>query len=233
MKRGIWFLLFLLAGYAQFQVLFPVTYKKSDTLNVLATKLNLREKPESKSPVIEVIPYGAKVAVMERTSVPFTSEGIYGFWVRVKYGKNTGYIFDGYLSVLPAPPENCKSLEDYADRKFGKSGNKIEKKITPEDEKNGLSQKYIQNYKNGAMLEFVAAYESDWQILTLKNISLEEGFLIGRLCGGQNSNVFKGKNFSPPKDDKIHVQGDSVVIEELEIQKTKNGDVRIKAWHGV
>ncbi len=205
-----------------------VVYKKGNRLNVLATSLNMRAKPSIKSKKIGRVPYGARATVLKKMKNTFKSEGIKGHWVKVKYDKRIGYIFDGYLTRLPAPPKNCKSLKHYADSKLGKVG-KEHKKV-----KDQLNYSSWQNYKYNAKIEFERWWSEDVEghstILILKNITLEEAFLIGRLClfdpyANKNQlTQFREKPFSKNSEGNIETYLENTV---LDIKKDSKGYVRI------
>ncbi len=159
----------------------PVVYKKGNRLNVLASSLNILSKPSISGKKIGNIPYGARITVLKKTQKAYTSEGIKGHWVKVKYGKRTGYIFDGYLTKLPAPPRNCKGLKHYADRKLGRIGK--QRKVVFDGNRNSDAYHviYWQKYRYNTILGEEEGYESFGTILSFKNISMEKAFLIGRL----------------------------------------------------
>jgi Bacterial SH3 domain len=146
-------------------------FKEGETLNVWAQSgLNMRDKPDAKAPKLTTIPYGAKVIVQPNIGVkiPFEVEEFKGFivkgyWLLVKYGNTEGFVFDGFLSRLPAPAKNdTLSLEGYLDKQIGKIGGQFDfrvydgingniiRKARPNEkirEKGiaGFSQKYNQN----------------------------------------------------------------------------------------
>jgi hypothetical protein len=100
-------------------------FKDGETINVWATSgLNMRDKPDAKATKIATIPYGAKVVVQPNIGVkiPFEVEEFKGFtvkgyWILVKYGNTEGFVFDGFLSQLPAPdPTIAFSINAYLDK---------------------------------------------------------------------------------------------------------------------
>ena len=113
-------------------------FKDNETLNVWAASgLNMRDKPEAKATKIATIPYGAKVSVQPNIGlkIPFEVEEFKGFivkgyWLLVKYGNTEGFVFDGFLSRLPAPSltDNGR-LEEYLNIKIGKIGKKYDIQI--------------------------------------------------------------------------------------------------------
>ncbi len=108
--------------------LFPISaYKSAKRLYVLASNLNMRDKPSIKGKVIGLIPYGSKIVILRKTNQTYKSEGIKGFWVKIRYRQKSGYVFDGYMSKLPPPPVNCRDLHHYANSKLGKKDKKLRK----------------------------------------------------------------------------------------------------------
>lgn len=108
-------------------------FKDGEILNVWATSgLNMRDKPDAKSTKIAAIPYGAKVVVQPNIGIkiPFEVEEFKGFvvkglWLLVKYGDKEGFVFDGFLSRLPALDKNEKEdLVSYLEKKIGKISDK-------------------------------------------------------------------------------------------------------------
>lgn len=100
-------LLFCLTAIAQFKG----AYTKGDKLNVLTLSgINLRAGAASTSATLVKIPYGAAVVVTDDSlrKIGHRVEEIErfiieGYWVKVRFGDKEGYVFDGYLSKLPAP----------------------------------------------------------------------------------------------------------------------------------
>jgi hypothetical protein len=90
------------------------SYTAGQTLNVLATSgMNLRDAP--KGTVLQKIPYGSRVKTLQAKSStnPETIEGIQGNWVKVDYNGTSGFVFDGFLSTLPAPELSGNDLRNY------------------------------------------------------------------------------------------------------------------------
>ncbi|OHD56941.1 MAG: hypothetical protein A2Y33_08240 [Spirochaetes bacterium GWF1_51_8] len=84
-----------------------VWYGNGDKLTVLMlTGLNLRQKPDIGGKVVVQVPYGETVTVLDdgNSPVPFTFDNIKGHWVYAEWNGHKGYVFDGFLSALPAPP---------------------------------------------------------------------------------------------------------------------------------
>ena len=162
------------------------SYSAGQQLNVLATSgMNLRDAP--KGNVLKKIPYGSRIKTLQakNTANPETVDGIKGNWVKVEYNGATGFLFDGFLSTLPAPELNGRNLLTYAERSFGKIS-----VLFPIN--------YIENTEGAAVLStqlfFTGRdtmvyysdqyYEGLTELLSIPNISLEEGYLLVRAAFG-------------------------------------------------
>lgn len=95
--------------------------------------LNIRSKADPSAAVLATVPYAGSVALLEITGPAFTSGGVDGRWVRVRYGKTEGFAFDGFLSAFPAPSltDSDLSLEKYARTYLVKSGSQIDPLFIP------------------------------------------------------------------------------------------------------
>ncbi len=97
-------------------------YESGQELNVYASSgLKLRAHPSTGSEVIDIIPFGSRVTVIN--TFEFSDENtaridwIDGHWILVEYEGMAGYLFDGYLSPLPFPgteSEICTDGYSYA-----------------------------------------------------------------------------------------------------------------------
>jgi Bacterial SH3 domain len=117
-------------------------FKDDETIHVWASSgLNMRSKPDAKAEKIATIPYGAKVVVLPNIGVkiPFEVEEFKGFvvkgyWLLVKYENTEGFVFDGFLSRLPAPNKSKnKSLLTYLEKEIGKIGDNYDIEIFDEN----------------------------------------------------------------------------------------------------
>lgn len=61
--------------------------------------LNMRLKPSTKSKVVVMIPSNKLVEIIEKHKEKVVIGGKKGRWVKVKYGKKTGWVFDAYLRL--------------------------------------------------------------------------------------------------------------------------------------
>jgi Bacterial SH3 domain len=163
-------------------------FKDGETLNVWATSgLNMRDKPDAKSAKIAVIPYGAKVIVQPNMGVkiPFEIEEfkdftVKGYWLLVKYGNTEGFVFDGFLSLLPMPTKK-KEYGDIGEylAKLKKVGGKTQiKKCQEPDFKNDTCE-FTQKYELGIIYTNIAHIEvGDSFLFKIPNGSLFEAYML-------------------------------------------------------
>ena len=157
-------------------------YNTGDMLSVFAVSgMNLRDAP--KGNVLQKLPFGTKVRTLEakRSGSTERIEGISGNWVRVSYNNTEGYIFDGFLSRLPAPSADVVGLEDYSKRYFKSITNYIN--LSYLDGFMGASASGTQLFMLGQdTLAFGNDYyyEGSSEYMSLTNISMEEGYLLLR-----------------------------------------------------
>lgn len=108
--------------------IFGQSYTHNNTLRVNALNgLHLRQQASAKSASKKLLPYGEQVVVISETEGKQLSiDGLTGTWVAVISNRDTGYVFDAYLTRLPlAPVELPKNgnlpglLERYALENLG------------------------------------------------------------------------------------------------------------------
>jgi len=157
-------------------------YKSGDLLSVFAISgMNLRDAP--KGTVLQKMPYGTTVRALEskRSGSTERIEGIAGNWVRVSYNNMEGYVFDGFLSKLPAPADDIDGLADYTKRYFSPISNYIH--LSYLDGFMGATASGTQLFWFGQdTLAFGNDYyyEGSLEYMSLTNISMEEGYLLLR-----------------------------------------------------
>jgi Bacterial SH3 domain len=189
-------------------------FKENETLNVWAASgLNMRDKPDAKSAKIATIPYGVKVTVQPNIGIkiPFEVEEFKGFtvkgyWLLVKYGDTEGFVFDGFLSKLPAPIKNdSTTLEDYFDNQIGKLGGKYEVRFRDDavdsvryakpNEKYDLSQRdevsFNQKYKRGIISKHWTGEGGGGFSLEIPNVSLYEGYMLVKIFSYNDNRPFE------------------------------------------
>ena len=112
--------IFAVIAFLSTSIVFAIeNYQANETLNVLTISgVKLRDKPGGT--VLQTVPYGSKVVTLEakNNNFPTHVEGISGSWVKVKFNDKMGYVFDGFLSRLPAPSLTDANLQAYAKREF-------------------------------------------------------------------------------------------------------------------
>lgn len=195
---------------------------------VVVESLSLREKPNTESPILEKIPYNSRLKILGTTELHATVEGISGKWVKVKsnFGK-TGFVFDGYLVTIPPPPHQCKSLEQYANLKFSKKG-KLEKRFL---RKTGMGDEFLysQDYNFDIRLEMEKDTVTNRETLILKGIRIEEGFLIGRMCGEPE---FKNIVFKYNRKNQEVIIKSKKKLSRLTVKKNVKGQIEISLSRG-
>ena len=123
MKRQL-YLLILITLCSLFEI---KAQEQLDSLNVFAsTGLKMRETASQTAAVIDTIPYGTKVQILDlnSSSPNLIINGLKGRYFKVKYNDSTGYTFSGYLSKLK-PYANWmywKTLKDYVEDEYKKIG---------------------------------------------------------------------------------------------------------------
>ena len=170
--------------------LIPITffgineYHTGQQLNVLAISgMNLRDAP--KGNVLQKIPYGSRIKTLQAKSTtnPETIEGIQGNWVKVEYNGATGFVFDGFLSTLPAPELNSESLYKYASVNFRSISTRLPVAFLYYGD--GMEEKTTQIFSNSrdTIVYLSESYHEGFkETVSIPNISMEEAYLIIRAC---------------------------------------------------
>lgn len=158
-------------------------YGSNETLNVLAISgLKFRDKPDGN--VLQTIPYGSKVVTLESKNFnyPKTVEGIKGAWVKVNFNGSVGYVFDGFLSGLPAPSLS-DDLKTYVKREFKLLSKEMPLAFLRDNDLGPSGSNLIFfEWKNqqGAYSEYFY-YEGGGENLSIPGASMEEGYLLMRI----------------------------------------------------
>lgn len=180
--------------------------------------INLRDQPNGA--VIAHIPYAAKVLTQEAKSPLVTAsfEGIPGNWTKVKFDGRIGYVFDGYLSHLPAPGLEEANLEVYARKHFTFQNDSI--LISLFENSDGNSEDYIQVFQSNwgpVGFESSVYYEGGSESLSIPKLSLEEGYLLVRILfreaykWAKENNEIYTENFDKRAYDMLILNGASSV----------------------
>lgn len=164
---------------------FAITdYKAGDELYVHAPSgLKLRNTPDGET-VLTTIPYGTKLKALENrgTVAPKTVDGLKGFWAKVTYDGKTGYLFDGYLSMLPTPKPGCTSLLQYCKDNFTTT---TEMLITSFNDTDGddMSESSTQLFKfNGKTVTYAKNEGYEWtdESIVFTGFTNEDAYLVAR-----------------------------------------------------
>lgn len=159
-------------------------YSKGDELFVHAPSgLKLRATPDGDA--IVTVPYGSKLKVLEDKIMNPSKmvEGLQGCWAKVDYNGTTGFIFDGYLSFLPAPKDYHADLLNYCESTF--------EHVTPllissigncygdDDGIGEASHTQVFKYKDKTIV-YSKSSGNEWaeEVITITGISNEEAYLI-------------------------------------------------------
>jgi hypothetical protein len=167
-------------------------YYPGDQLHVLAPSgLILRKTPDPQGERVATLALGDVLTAQKENFKKkphvveeFKGFKIKGFWVKVRTASGQeGYVFDGYLSKLPAPnavgedPDGASALvELYLLNHTQKKGKRID---LPKAETR--YERYRQLFKNGSEAEVDSGEGGSMQqIKFAQGITLEEGYLIGK-----------------------------------------------------
>lgn len=225
-------LLFLLTVALFFMICNSVSAQQFGTLYVAAKSgLNMRENPDANSSTLEKIPYGTKISLIqsEEALISIVTEGMTGYWQKVKYKNKTGYIVDSYLLPWP-PPKVVKSTEanpfgmkNYLAQVTTLYGKKLVVKSGKADPMNDMAWELNkQLYTNGAEWHNMSAFESGSDEYFLPGLSIEQGFLLARLIP-EFREVF-GENDAFPTESKTFKKGDVEYIIRVEKQTYGEGE---------
>lgn len=170
----------------------------SDVMYVAAkTGLSMREKPEAGAKVMEKIPYGSKVNFVNTDEewVPIVTEGMNGYWRRVKFNNKTGYVVDSYLFNSPPPKlATVKEMKQYLAQLSQPFGAKLVVKSGSMSQiTEGGWELHKQLYKNGAEWHEAMGYEYGSDTYFIPGFTVQQGFLLLRLIP-EFSNIFSEKD---------------------------------------
>lgn len=168
--------------------------------------LSMRETPAASAKVVEKIPYGTKVSIIEEDGdwKEIITEGLTGYWRKVKFNNKTGYIVDSYLLPWPPPKINTtKYLKQYLTQVTTFFGQKLVIKSGKEVQLTESGwELHKQLYKNGAGYHEFFGYEYGSDTYFLPGFSLQQGFLLCRLLD-EFSEVFGEKGEFPTANKKF------------------------------
>jgi hypothetical protein len=191
----------------------------------LKTGLSLREQPNTSSKVLQKIGYGQKLELLKDTgeSIKIVTEGFNGFWQKVKYNNQAGYVVSSYLFSVAPPKPTIKNVKDYLAQLSVVAGPVVTvKKGNGETMGDYYSELKKQLYKNGAEWHEFNGYESGTEIYFLPNFSIEQAFLLMRIIGQYATEVGEKDTF-PEKNSKVKLnRGEKTTTVE-----------RLKSYDGV
>jgi hypothetical protein len=172
--------------------------------------LSIREKPDAAAKVLDKIPYGTKITLVQDTVElkSLTTEGILGYWQKVKYNNKTGFILDSYLFPWPPPKlATVKEMKNYFAQVTVPFGAKlVVKKGNMNNIEDNGSEITKQLYKNGAEWHHYSGYESGSDAYFLPEFTMEQGFLLLRMIP-EFKDVFGDKD-EFPTENKTFKKGD-------------------------
>ncbi len=199
-----------------------VAAQSSDVVMYVAAKtgLSIREKPDAGAKVLDKIPYGTKITLIDEDGdwKDIVTEGLTGYWRKVKHNNKTGYIVDSYLFPWPPPKlATVKDMKQYLMQVAGLFGQKL---VTRSGTTKQLTESgwelSKQLYKNGAEHQLFLAYEYGCDTYFLPSFSLQQGFLLCRLIP-EFKEIFGEKEEFPTASKKFNKGG---LEYEIELRKT-------------
>lgn len=165
---------------------FTAICQVSGTMYVAAKSgLNMREAAGTNSKVLENIPYGTTVEIIQADEEYKSQliENMLGYWQKVKYKNKTGYILDVYLLPWTPPMQGMvKEMKDYIDQVTSPYGKKLIIKSNPNnqyEEASWIIEKQL--YYNGAEWHQQTGYEYGSDTWFLPGFTIQQGFLLLRL----------------------------------------------------
>ncbi len=178
---------------------------------VLASKLNMRSRPELGADLVTGIPYGARVVIApnENANVPLVSEGMPGQWVAVDFSGLRGFVFDAYLSPLPAPDRASAGLAEYAHAKLSPAAG-------------GTGDGTTVTYQGGARLQTEGPTSTS---LVVPGASIPQAFVLAKRAVP----AFAGAQFKTDAAGAVHLENGSLT---LTVQPESDGSARIAVVRG-
>jgi Bacterial SH3 domain len=181
--------------------------------------LSIREKPAIGAKVLDKIPYGTKISILntEEELVAVVTEGMHGYWEKVTFNNKTGYIVGSYLLPV-APPKlaTVKEMADFFKQVYTPFGNKL---VVKDGERQNIEEGgfelHKQLYKNGAEWHRFMGYEYGSDTWFLPDFTLEDGFILMRLIP-EFKEVFGDKD-EFPTENRTFKKGDreySITVEK-------------------
>ncbi|HRX94319.1 MAG TPA: SH3 domain-containing protein [Chitinophagaceae bacterium] len=163
--------------------------------------LSFREQPAITAKLITKIPYGTKLTIIQEDSewIPVRAEGINGYWRKVKYENNTGYVADCYLIPAPPPTNTITDMPGYFSQLSKEFGKKLVIRSSPDDIEEGGWVLEKQLYENGTETHHFQGYEYGSMTYFLPEFTMQQAFLVVRLIA-EFKEVFKENDNFPDSD---------------------------------
>ncbi len=144
----------------------------------------LREQPAGDARAVVRVPFGEQVTVVSSAEAgPCTTlAGVEGCWRQVHWGVHRGWMFDGWLVSLPAPPALCDGFDSWV-ALWKPEGPEV---IESDGSRTGEVVRWrVQSYEGGL---HVARPADDWSLdpsavhLWLPGIDLVQAWFVARRC---------------------------------------------------
>lgn len=228
-------ILFFLLSTLTSQLKAVGNYTKNAQLNVLVGKLKLRAAPVQ-GEILDTLRLGDQVRVLEGKEWLNDTiiDGINGRWVQVSCHGKTGYVYDGFLSYLPAPKAD-QYVEAYVTSLF--------KKIYADSTDNGKcnensdftescmhSKQFFGKYNSiTAYYADSYYYEGGSYTLTFTEVSIEEVYLLSKILESGTYKVIKDYMVQYPKEFKESLGELTMAdMENLDhFAPNKNGEIKV------
>ncbi|OHD55033.1 MAG: hypothetical protein A2Y33_14590 [Spirochaetes bacterium GWF1_51_8] len=198
------------SGQSKWQVSANLRYpfEPGSVLNVLCpTGLVLYDAASMNGKKIVTIPYGETVVMKKKSQKKelLRSHGLIGGWLFVQFRTVEGFIFEGYLSKLPAPYYSM-GLEAYFDEKIGLIYQTEAERIDDE------SEDYYKAFNLGIEMKKTKLGGKTVSFFTVPGISMQEAFVLVKHCMGfhymalPDSEGSESKNISETQVDTCSVK---------------------------
>jgi hypothetical protein len=190
--------------------------------------LSLRDKGDVSGKVIDKIPYGTRVTIIpeDLETKGINTEGLSGFWWKVKYNNKTGYIVSSYLFPWAPPKTTVKDMKSYIAQSTLPFGAKLSVKGPPlQNVESGGWEIIKQLYKNGAEWHQFRGYEYGSDTWFLPDFDMQQGFVLLRLIP-EFSGVFGEKDLFPTESKKIK-KGENEYIITVEKEDLGEGFAKL------
>jgi uncharacterized protein YraI len=158
--------------------------------------LTLRTNPSTTSSAINVIPYGAKVSIIEDTLCYEEIEvgWVSGSWTLVEFEKEIGYVFNGFLSPFSLPAVNEDFISDFNLTSIAKDWafHTFSVDQCADTISNDFITEINQTFVSGEALKIFNTEKRTITEITLKNIRIMDAFHLTRsmIIGKENQGLF-------------------------------------------